>query len=120
MEDTQPYGIQVIVWDTDGNREADVAVTFAYGGMTKTLYTAVDGTTSFGTHNFGEVPDGAEINVSCKHGVTEEAVNYEYGATGVTFNEPSSAVAIAAFAAMGFAAILVLGRKGIYWLRKLK
>ena len=103
------------MWDTDGNREADVAVTFAYGGMIKTLYTAEDGTTSFGTHNFGEVPDGAYINVSCKHGAKDVPVNYAIGAAGMTYNEPSEETSIAAFMAMGFAAVISLGG-GIYYL----
>lgn len=119
MEDMQPYGIQIIVWDTDGNREADVPVTFTYEGMAKTLYTAEDGTTSFATHNFGEVPDGAHISVSCKYGATAEAVNYKYGATGITFNEPSQAAAIAALTAMGFAVVIALGG-GRYLLKRKK
>lgn len=118
MEELRPYTIRVVVWDTDGNREADVPVTFAYQGQSETLYSAEDGTLSFSLLNFDDVRDGAEINVSCKYGAKDAPVNYNIGATGVTFNEPSSAAAIAAFAAMGFVAVLVAGRKGIYWLRK--
>ncbi len=119
MEDMQPYGIQIIVWDTDGNREADVPVTFTYEGMAKTLYTAEDGTTSFATHNFGEVPDGAHISVSCKYGAKDVPIDYEYGATGVTFNEPSQSAAIAALTAMGFAVVIALGG-GRYLLKRKK
>jgi len=118
MEELRPYTIRVVVWDTDGNREADVPVTFAYEGQSETLYSAEDGTLSFSLLNFDDVHDGAEINVSCKYGAKDAPVDYSIGATGVTFNEPSSVTAIAAFAAMGFVAVLVAGRKGIYWLRK--
>lgn len=118
MEGVQPYTIQVIVWDTDGNREADVPVTFAYGGMSQTLYSAEDGSLSFGVHNFGSVPDGAEINVSCKYGAKNIPISYAVGSTGTTFNEPSQAAAIAAFAAMGFAVIALGG--GRYYLKRKK
>lgn len=118
MDNLHPYTISVIVWDTDGSREVDTAVTFAYMGQSDTLYTADDGSVSFSLLNFDDVPDGAHINVSSKHGAKSVQVDYLGGERGVTFNEPSSAVAIAAFAAMGFTAIAVFGKKGIYWLRR--
>ena len=118
MESIQPYTIRVIVWDVDGNREADVSVTFTRGGHSETLYSAEDGTMSFSLLNFDDVQDGAHINISCKYGVQSAPVNYEYGATGVTFNEPSEADAIAAWAALGFAVTAVGG--GIYYLTRKK
>jgi LPXTG-motif cell wall-anchored protein len=45
-------------------------------------------------------------------------VNYAYGATGVTYNEPSESIAIEAFAALGFAATAIGG--GIYYLTRKK
>lgn len=118
MVDLQPYTISVVIWDTNGNQDVDVAVTFAYEGQLETLYTADDGSVSFSLLNFDNVHDGAYINVSCKHGVKDVPVNYEYGATGVTFNEPSEDDAIAAFAALGFIAVAAGG--GIYYLTKRK
>ena len=118
MEELRPYTIRVIVWDTNDTREADVPVTFAYDGQSKTLYSAEDGTLSFSLLNFGDVPDGAHINVSCKHGSSDVPVNYAYGATGVTYNEPSESIAIEAFAALGFAATAIGG--GIYYLTRKK
>lgn len=118
MEDLQPYTVRVIVWDADGNREADVPVTFAYAGQSQTLYSAEDGTLCFSLLNFDDVQDGAQINVSCKYGAKDAPVNYEYGATGVTFNEPSEAATIAAWAALGFAATAIGG--GVYYLTRKK
>ena len=118
MEELRPYTIRVIIWDLNGTTEAGVAVTFAYGGQSETLYSAEDGTLCFSLLNFDDVQDGAQINVSCKYGAKMAPVNYEYGATGVTFNEPSSAAAIAAFAAMGFAATAIGG--GLYYLKRKK
>jgi len=118
MEELKPYTLRVIVWDTNGSPEADVAVTFAYGGQSETLYSAEDGTLCFSLLNFDDVHDGTQINVSCKHGAKLAPVNHEYGATGVTFNEPDQATAIGAFAAMGFAATAIGG--GLYYLRRKK
>ena len=118
MRELNPYTIRVIVWDTDGNRESDVAVTFTHDGQEDTLYTASDGTVAFSTLNFGDVPDGAYINVSCKYGTKLTPIDYSIGATGVTFNEPSKDTAIAAFAALGFLATVIGG--GLYWLRRKK
>lgn len=118
MEDLQPYTISVIVWDTDGNKDENTAVTFSYGGQSDTLYTADDGSVSFSLLNFDDVPDGAYINVSSKCGAKDVPVDYEYGATGVTFNEPSQDAAIAAFAALGF--ITVAAGGGIYFLTRKK
>jgi len=116
MEELRPYTIRVVVWDTDGNREADVPVTFAYQGQSETLYSAEDGTLAFSLLNFNNVHDGSEINVSCKYGAKNAPVNYEYGATGVTFNEPSEDVAVATWAAIGFIATALGG--GLYLLRR--
>lgn len=118
MEDVQPYTIRVIVWGVDGNREANIPVTFTYAGQSEMLYSAEDGTMSFSLLNFGDVPGGVHINVSCKYGAKEVPVNYEYGATGVIFNEPSEEEAIAAWAAMGFAATAIGG--GVYYLARKK
>jgi hypothetical protein len=118
MEDLQPYTISVIVWDADGSRDENVAVTFAYTGQSDTLYTADDGSVSFSLLNFDDVPDGAYINVSSKYEAKDVSVDYEYGATGVTFNEPSQDAAIAAFAALGFIAVAAGG--GIYFLTRKK
>lgn len=112
MEDMRPYTIRVIMWDMDGNREANVPVTFAYAEQSETRYSAEDGTLSF------NVQDGAHINVSCKYGAKDAPMNYEYGATGVTFNEPSEDAAIAAWAALGFAATAIGG--GVYYLTRKK
>ena len=62
--------------------------------------------------------DGAHINVSCKYGAKDTPVNYEYGATGVTFNEPSEEAAMEAWAALGFAATAIGG--GVYYLARKK
>lgn len=118
MEDLRPYTISVIVWNADGNRDENTAVTFAYMGQSDTLYTADDGSVSFSLLNFDDVSDGAYINVSSKYGAKDVPVNYECGATGVTFNEPSEDDAIAAFAAMGFIAVAAGG--GIYYLTRKK
>lgn len=118
MEDLRPYTIRVIVWDADGNREADVPVTFAYSGMSETLYSAKDGTLSFSLLNFDDMHDGSQINVSCKYGAKSAPVNYEYGATGVTFNEASEDSAMTAWAALGFAATAIGG--GVYYLTRKK
>jgi len=116
VEELRPYTIRVVVWDTDGNREAGVPVTFVYKGQSETLYSAEDGTLAFSLLNFNNVRDGSEINVSCKYGAKNAPVNYEYGATGVTFNEPSEDVAVATWAAIGFIATALGG--GLYLLRR--
>lgn len=116
MEDMRPYTIHAIVWDVDGNVANNAAVVFSYAGQTDTRYTANDGSVSFSLINFDEVHNGAYINVSCKYGAKDVPVNYEYGATGVTFNEPSESIAISLLAAAGFIVTAVSG--GIYWLRK--
>lgn len=118
MNDIRPYTISVIVWDTDGNVDENTAITFAYMGQSDTLYTAEDGSVSFSLLNFDDVPDGAQINVSSKYGAKDVPADYEYGATGVTFNEPDESTAIAAFAALGFIAVAAGG--GIYFLTRKK
>lgn len=118
MEDLKPYTIRVIVWDTNGTLEADVPVTFAYDSMSETRYSAEDGTLCFSLLNFDDVQDGSHINVSCKYGAKNVPVNYAYGATGVTFNEPDQAIAMAIWAALGFVATALGG--GIYYLTKKK
>ena len=137
MEELHPYTIRVIVWDADGNRESDVPVTFAYEGQSDMLYSAEDGTLSFSLLNFDDVHDGAHINVSCVYETKNAPVQYVInetiidpdsgnttivrrpnGYTGVTFNEPSTDIAIAAWAMMGFIATAIGG--GIYLLRRRK
>ena len=118
IEDMHPYTIRVIAWDVHGTLESDVPVTLVHAGQSETLYTSEDGTLAFSTLNFDNVPDGAYINVSCKYGHKLAPVNHEYGATGVTFNEPSQAAAISMWAALGFAATAIGG--GMYLLRRKK
>lgn len=118
MEDLRPYTISVIVWGGDGNRAVNTAVTFAYGGQSETLYSAEDGSVSFSLLNFDDVPNGAYIDVSSKYGAKSVPVDYVYGATGVTFNEPSEEAAIEAWAALGFVAVAAGG--GIYYLTRKK
>lgn len=118
MEDLHPYTISAIVWDADGNRDVGTAVTFAYMRQSETLHSAADGSVSFSLLNFDDVPDGACINVSTTHGAKDVYVDYLDGERGVTFNEPSEAIAIEAFAAMGFLAVAAGG--GIYYLKRKK
>ena len=118
MEDLQPHTIVVIVWDLDGNMSVGTAVTFAYGSQSETLCTAEDGSMAFSLLNFDGVYDGAHINVSTMYGAKSVPVNYDYGMTGVTFNEPSEEAAIEAWTALGF--IVVAAGGGVYLLRKKK
>ena len=118
MEEIHPYTIYIIIWDEEGNSIENTAVTFEYMGQSETLYTAEDGSASFSLLNFEDIRDGVKINVSCKYGGKLVPVNYEYGATGVTFNEPDQATSIAAFAAMGFVVITAGG--GLYYLKQKK
>jgi hypothetical protein len=115
IEDTNIYSIRVIIWDMDGNLESNIPVTIAYNGLTETLYSAEDGTVCFNTLNIGSIPDRSYIDVSCKYETKQVPVNYEYGITGVTFNEPDEATSIAMWIAMGFAGVVSLGG-GIYYL----
>ena len=114
MDELDPYTIRIIVWDIDGNFENNVPITFVYNEQSEKLYTAEDGTLSFSTLNFQNIEDGSYINVSCKYGTKEAPINYKYGITGVTFNEPDEATSIAMWAAMGFGVISLGG--GIYYL----
>lgn len=117
-KDQHPYTIHVIVWDEGAFRDANTSVTFTYNEQTETLHTAKDGSVSFSLLNFKNVPSGAFVNVSCRHGYKAVPVNHHNGEVGVTFNEPSEDIAIEAFAAMGFAAVAAGG--GIYYLKKTK
>jgi LPXTG-motif cell wall-anchored protein len=118
MVDLRPHTIHAIVWDANGNADENIAVIFSYREQSETLYTADDGSVSFSLLNFDDVPNGAYINVSCKHGAKNVPVNYAQGATGVTYNEPSEDDAITAFAALGFIAVAAGG--GIYYLTRRK
>ena len=116
----QPYDIFAVVWNNEtGVPEPGVDVTFSYNNQSFTLTTAANGSVDFATQNFrGELPDGALVNVSCKYGTKQAAIVRGDAGFGVTFNEPSKAVAIETFAAMGFIAT-ALGA-GLYLLRRKK
>lgn len=118
MEDLHPYTVYVIVWDEAGLREGGLPITFEYKGQSEMLYSANDGSVSFSLLNFDGVTDGSYITVSSKYGTKEVRVDYEYGAVGVTFNEPSGSAAMTAFAALGF--IVVAAGGGIYYLKRKK
>lgn len=118
MGDPQPYTISVIVWDTDGIRGENIAVTFTFDEQSMTLYTAEDGSVSFSLLNFDNVHDGDYITISSKHGAKDVQIDYASGEIGVTFNEPSEDAAITAFAAIGFIAVAAGG--GIYYLTRRK
>lgn len=118
MEDLQPYTIRVIIWDIDGNREINIPVTFTYNEQSKILYSADDGTMAFSLLNFDNVSNKSHINVSCKYGAKNIPVNYECGATGVTFNEPSEEAAISVWTTLGFIVTSIGG--GIYYLSRKK
>lgn len=112
----RPYTITVIVWDESGNLVNNIPVVFEYNDQLVTLHTVNDGSVSFSLLNFNGVNNDSNIIVSCEYGFKNVPINYKYGITGVTFNEPSKNIAIGVFEAFGFFVISV--GSGIYYLLK--
>lgn len=117
---TQPFVIAPLVWDADGNLEAGVTITYTFEDQSFEQITEADGSCVFDCQNFENATKGDKITVSCKYGTKTATVNYQYFGQGVTFNEPSQDAAIAAYAAAGLIATVIIGRVGLYWLRRKK
>lgn len=110
--DTQPYMIDVLVWDADGEMEAGVPLTVTSGEQVVHETTAPDGSCSICC----EAPVGTAYTVSCEYGIETVVVTRGYYGTAVTFNAPDEQSVIWLYAVAGFIAVPI-GR-GLYLLRK--